>query len=488
MLHLAQSYEKTIRLIEEIKIRFKHIALCIFVAMAWFLFFFWLGISLILLRKLSFFKESTIRPMPLSFLFLLKVLAGIIVTLIYTYYYTDRSTADMYKYLDDAQVIASALPNHPTHYLKLMTGIDENAPELTPYYSEMHNWSLHSETWFEYTQTKDFNLFSSNRIITRFNALLWPVTQGNIFTHVIFMCFISFSGLIALFKLLIHYHPERKTRLVLLIFLWPSVLLWTSGVLKDGLIVAAFYLMIYWLDKFISKSGNRIVLFLAIVLALILLLITKYYVVVACIPALIAWMINHFRLTIPAFRMQLLVLGICFITLIKMSYSGLNPDVISMLHDKREESLKAAILGNARNQLFVDNADPGIAGFIRKIPEAISTGLIRPFIGEGIQSPLILISSLENVLLLLLLLGALIFPVKELGKDSYIWLLISYSLCLAFIIGFTTPVTGGIVRYKTAFLPALLAALSCMINEAKIPRIGYFESIKKRSQLWLFTT
>jgi hypothetical protein len=456
--------------------------------MAWVLFFFWLGISLILLRKLSFFRESTLRPLPLNCLFLLKVLSGIVVTLIYTYYYTDRSTADMYKYLDDAKVIASALPNHPTDYLKLMTGIDEHSPELATYYSEMHNWSLHSETWFEYTQTKDFNLFSSNRIITRFNALLWPFTQGNIYTHVIFMCFLSFSGLIALFRLLNHYHPERKTRLILLIFLWPSVLLWTSGVLKDGLIVAAFYLMIYWLDKFLTKSGNRILLFPAIILALVLLLMTKYYVVVASIPALIAWIMNRIKPTIPAFKMHFLVLGICFITLIKMSYSGMNPDVVSMLHDKREESLKAAILGNARNQLFVDNADPGITGFIRKIPEAMFTGLIRPFVGEGSQSPLILISSIENVILLLLLLGALIFPVKELGKDPYLCLLISYSLCLAFIIGFTTPVTGGIVRYKTAFLPALLAALSCLINEAKIPRIGYLESVKKRTQSWLFTT
>jgi hypothetical protein len=47
--------------------------------------------------------------------------------------------------------------------------------------------------------------------------------------------------------------------------------------------------------------------------------------------------------------------------------------------------------------------------------------------------------------------------------------MLSFSVCLALIIGYTSPVSGGIVRYKTAFLPGLLAALIKLINWESIP-------------------
>ncbi len=439
--------------------------------MAWVLFIFFLGFFLFLILKMPFFSKSGIRPIPLFIAYLLKVLAGIGLTLIYTYYYPDRSTADIYKYFDDARVISSALPEHPEIYFKLIVGVQENNPTLEPYISKMHNWSLHSDQWFEYTQTRDFNLFSSNRIITRFNALIFPLSQGNIFTHVLFMCFLSFTGLMALYRLLSSQDSSKKIGLFLVIFLWPSVMLWSSGVLKDGMIIAVFYLMIYLIHKIIQNKENSYLQIPVVLIFILILLITKYYVVLACIPAFIALFINRFRPSISPFRMQLLALGICLITLLKLSYSGFEPNAISILHDKREEALKAAILGNAKHNLFVDNADIGILGFIQKTPEALTTGLFRPFIWETGNSPFIFLSAVENVLLFLLVLTTLFYRDRNLNypKTVFVWFFISFSLCLAFIIGYTTPVSGGIVRYKTAFLPALCSSLILISDIKKIP-------------------
>jgi TRAP-type mannitol/chloroaromatic compound transport system permease small subunit len=70
-----------------------------------------------------------------------------------------------------------------------------------------------------------------------------------------------------------------------------------------------------------------------------------------------------------------------------------------------------------------------------------------------------MLAACENLLVLLLL----ILFLRKISAfkifDEKVLFFLSYSLCLAFIIGFTTPVTGGLVRYKTAFMIYLLLAL-----------------------------
>jgi hypothetical protein len=171
----------------------------IFDAMSWMVFFFWFAMFLWAIIKLPFFQKSGVKPLALSFVFVLKVIAGIGLTLVYTYYYPDRSTADIYKYFDDAQIIASTLPENPQLYAEFISGINDTDPQLETYVKQMKNWSAHSDQWLSYTQTRDFNIFNSNRIITRFNALLWPISLGNMYTHVLFMCFLSLFGLTAFF-------------------------------------------------------------------------------------------------------------------------------------------------------------------------------------------------------------------------------------------------------------------------------------------------
>jgi hypothetical protein len=441
--------------------------------MSWILFLFWFAMLLWAITKLPFFQKSGVKPLALSFAFVLKVIAGIGLTLVYTYYYPDRSTADIYKYFDDAKIIASALPEHPQLYTELITGINDNDPQLESYVKQMKNWSAHSDQWLSYTQTRNFNIFNSNRIITRFNALLWPISLGNMYTHVLFMCFLSLCGLTALFRLLSSRIREKQFPLFIVIFLWPSVLFWCSGVLKDGLIISALYILFYiGLDRY--RIENRKMAKMFVIAGLIaLLLITKYYVVLALIPAIIGMSIQGFRQSIKPLHAHALAIALCFIVLVGSSIIGFSPNGIDIIQAKREEALKAAIVGDAKHYLFVDNMENSAWGFIQKIPEALCNGLFRPFIWEAGNSPFIAISALENLLLILFIIGAIEFPDKKQMNDSKIWALFSFVLCLALIIGFTTPISGGIVRYKTAFIPALCSVLVMLTDFSKIKAPEY---------------
>lgn len=436
--------------------------------MSWIVFFFWFAMLLWAIIKLPFFQNSGVKPLAFTFVFVLKVIAGIGLTLVYTYYYPDRSTADIYKYFDDAQIIASTLPEHPQLYAELITGINDNDPQLESYVKQMKNWSAHSDQWLSYTQTRNFNVFNSNRIITRFNALLWPLSMGNMYTHVLFMCFLSLCGLNALYRLLVNHIKEKQLPLFIVIFLWPSVLFWCSGVLKDGLIISAFYFLLYvGLNR--DKINRRKMGYVLVIAGLIaLLLITKYYVVLALIPAIIGMSIQGFRQSIKPLHAQALAIFLCFIMMVGSSVIGFSPNGIDIIQAKREEALKAAILGDAKHYLFVDNMENTALGFIQKIPEACVNGLFRPFLWETGNSPFIALTALENLVLMLLIIGVIAFPDKKQFNESKVWILLSFALCLAIIIGFTTPISGGIVRYKTAFIPALCAALVMLIDFSKL--------------------
>ena len=415
------------------------------------------------------------------------MIAGIGLTLVYTFYYPDRSTADIYKYFDDAQIIASTLPEHPKLYAELITGINDNDPRLELYVKQMKNWSAHSDQWLSYTQTRNFNIFNSNRIITRFNALLWPISLGNMYTHVLFMCFLSLCGLTALYRLLVNNIREKQLPLFIVIFLWPSVLFWCSGVLKDGLIISALYFLLYvGLDK--DKILKRKIVYVLVIAGLIaLLLITKYYVVLALIPAIIGMSIQGFRRSIKPLHAQALAIALCFIMMVGSSVVGFSPNGIDIIQAKREEALKAAILGDAKHYLFVDNLENSAFGFIRKIPEAAANGLFRPFLWETGNTPFIALTALENLVLMLLIIGVIAFPDKKQFNDSKVWILISFVICLALIIGFTTPISGGIVRYKTAFIPAFCSALVMLIDFSKLGDRIHFTNKMSRLQKLLFS-
>jgi hypothetical protein len=69
----------------------------------------WAGLFLFIIQKWRFFRMGNIPVRWFQIAFLLKVLSGIVLGLIYTYYYKDRSTADIWKYFDDGMVMFSAL-------------------------------------------------------------------------------------------------------------------------------------------------------------------------------------------------------------------------------------------------------------------------------------------------------------------------------------------------------------------------------------------
>ncbi len=460
---------------------------------------------------LPFFKDRFIHRTAFAGAFLLKVLAGFGLTYIYTCYYTDRSTADIYKYYDDAKIMYNALYEHPADYFKMLFGVgNDNAYFDSHYYAKMNHWC----------RRYDFGTYNDNHTIIRFNALVMLIAFGSFHVHTVLMCFVSFLGLSALYKSFCQYFPDKKNFIYAAVFLVPSVVFWGSGVLKEGILLFATGFLVYtFFQVFIFRKFTLwyLVLFC---LSVVLQLVNKNYLLLAlCPPLLCYFMVQYFRIRKIIFFF-FIAHGIVFITgygllqlmnkaplqslvnkrrdFINLSHGGIfvmNDKVLIRVDPERKTYLdtlgndhfrmKAGSsymywrLDNFNDTLYISNSadtsvynlvwdlpvagsalkvsqlEPHLFSFFKHIPEALYISFLQPLIYTAGTYPEKM-AALENIGILFCLFIGLIFTSRNKVDVSWLMLCGWYVLILYLIIGFTTPVAGAIVRYKVPALPFLL--------------------------------
>ncbi|RKX17018.1 MAG: hypothetical protein DRP35_11670, partial [Candidatus Zixiibacteriota bacterium] len=248
--------------------------------MDWILFFGYFALFIFLIFRCKFFKNLPFSPFVLSSVFLLKLLAGLALLWIYSHYYSDRLSSDVLKYFDDGKAIFKAFQTgHYLDFLKMVTGIHSSDPELMRYYQN-------TEFWFK---KFNYHLLNDNRTIIRFNAFALIFSHGSIVIHTLFMAFLSFIGGVAIFKVFYQFFKKKKYELLIAIFLIPSVIFWTSGVLKEGILMFALGIFVFSIIRLSENYINsKIILLLAI--GLFLLSITKFYVLIALVPGIITFL------------------------------------------------------------------------------------------------------------------------------------------------------------------------------------------------------
>lgn len=240
------------------------------------LFLGYTALFVFLIRRMKFFETEHVSRTLISSVFLLKIAAGTALWFIYTRLYPDRLTADIFKYFDDGKVIYNTLFSDPADYFKMLFGIPDAS--LEHYYrDDMRHWS------------REFNqgLYNENRTLIRFNALIDLFSFGNYHVHTVFMCFLSTLGLMGIFKAFSAFLTGKSKELFAAVFLLPSVLFWGSGVLKEGLILFALGMCLYHYSKLLNEKMG-ILRIASVLIFLLLLSITKLYVLLVILPALIA--------------------------------------------------------------------------------------------------------------------------------------------------------------------------------------------------------
>lgn len=412
---------------------------------------------------MKFFDVDGISKRTFSLLFILKLIFGLSLWAIYTFYYTDRATADIYKYFDDSKVIYDTLKTNPIDYFKLLFGIGNNTPAFDHYYAEMNFWA----------RKVDSSIYNDSHTIIRFNALIRLFSFGYYNVHTVFICFLSLIGLTAIYKTFIEHLQDKKRELVFAVFLLPSVIFWGSGVLKEGLIFFALGLLIYYSSKLFSLKSIIMCIAMALLLAF-----SKFYVWLAIFPSIV--LLLWINITSPKkvfLKFGFLVLIVGGIGLNIDSIVDIqNPLVTLSLKQNEFNQLATGQLTDAYNNpiptanstIQINTLEPTFYSFLKNSPRALINTFLRPYIWE-LKSPLILLAGLETLLILFIVLLIFLFikPLKEI-KWVYVLFCFSFVLIQFLIIGETTPILGAVARYKTIALPFLVIGLLFLLNKEKL--------------------
>lgn len=477
-----------------------------------------------IIYKVRFVHVQGLTPARVSAIFLLKVLCGVGMALVYTYYYTDRTTADVFKYYDDSRIMFDALHTRPSDFFKMLTGFGDDPDYFrNTYYVKMANWYREYET-----------TFNDSRTIIRLNAFIRLFSFGNFHVHTVFMCFLSLTGLVCIYRTFSPYMEDRRNLLFIAVFLLPSVLFWGSGVLKEGIILFGLGLLVYSFHR-ILHGGLTFKRAVLVLFSLGILLVTKYYILAGILTGLIAnaWVYRtQMKRPLIKYGVVIVVLGIMgwgfmllkpvynpfemlahkqwnFINLAKGGAYVANDTILVYLPYEKKQSLvkteKDSILGirqgtefmywdlenmndtlygtslsdTARYHLWWDitpsgsriameRLKPDALHFLESSPRALFTTLFRPHIAEA-RNPLMLLAALENLLIIVLLLLAVFFYRSPVSKPLFLFC-ISFTIFLFIISGLVTPVIGALVRYRMPALPFLVTALLMVIDKDKLLR------------------
>jgi hypothetical protein len=415
------------------------------------------ALFLYVIQRWRWFAVPGLDGRLLSGVFLLKILAGTCLWAVYTYYYPDRSTADIFKYFDDGNVMYSALPEHPDHYLRMLTGATDDRADIdSTYYRTMNNWYRKYEG----------QVYNDAHTMIRFNAVVRPFSAGHYLVHTVFACFLGMIGLVGLYRAFLPYMQGLQRWLFAAVFLVPSVVFWASGVLKESLLMFGLGLFTYALLRVAERRWKRSIWPL-LAGCLLLLSVLKVYVLLSLLPAAIAlcWCgaagTRHIGLRYAA------VYAVCGIVALNASWFVPNVDILDVMRVKQLDFIGVATSTHSGSRIPMPLLGHDIGSFLRQAPHALYVSYISPFLGVR-NGPLGAMGAVEN----LLLPFALLFTWRHRKawrsvNRPLLYFCIGYVLVLSLIMGWTTPVIGALVRYRVPLLPFCFIALLLLTDPAR---------------------
>ena len=417
---------------------------------------FYFAIFCFIISKIAFFKEKNIPRSWFLILFGLKIIVSVFLTYLYSKYYTNRDTADIFKYFDDSKIMFGAIKTNPFDYLKMLIGFDNDSTHFNNnYYQYMGNWIR--------PETND--LFTDTHIIIRFNAFVHLFSFGYIHVHNVFINFISIIGLTTIFKAFkpFLYHKE-KVLFYLLAFI-PSILFWGSGLLKESIIF--FALGILFLNIFRLTKQFKLLYLVYILISVLLIIYTKFYLLVALSIPILGYLLNlYFSLKKPVIGYLIsFTLFMITITIAPLIFEELN--FIKQIAIKQQDFSRFILVEGATSGFILPELSDGIS-LLTNIPNALLNTLVRPFLWEC-NALFVWLSAFENIAVLALIIIAIIFRKKmNTAQKNIFYFNLIFVFCLFTLIGLTTPVFGAIMRYKIPGLILLLISLLLLVDLQKI--------------------
>ena len=468
-------------------------------------------------RYLKILQIKGLSNWTMPFAFLVKVVMGFFFC--YVYIYSAKNSAepsDAVRFLNESQQLHDVFYKSPSDFFALLTGFGDNARMIHEHMDKTFIWDA-----------GNFTTINDSRNTIRVHALIQFISFDSDFVHTLIMCFISLIGLQQLY-LSIQAHSKLKPLFLFFgILLLPSLLFWSSSILKEPLLIVGigFLARALLLNDGIPKRiligsigiafliAFKPYIFMCLIPSFVFFLVYKYIFkqrLIMTIGVLLALLVGVLLLfphkkqaiTENLSRKQFdlenvgkggihVSVGVNFYYFKPNQYKNLKieKNYVQLIHPSDAFFMSGNIQDIPKPIHLKPNGDkwrihivmPGTNSYIettsinnsftqliKNIPEALMNSLFRPFPSD--QGNIMKYPAMIEVWLLTLFFLLAIFYHRTINSET-IGIIISialFSTCLLLLVGWTTPVVGAIVRFRFPAQLGLFIIAAILIDPQKI--------------------
>ncbi len=419
--------------------------------MGYLLFFIYVLLFCFLITRLRFFRISGLGSRTLIALFVVRILAGLANSYINVFYYP---VSDAVAFHEQGIQEYNLLFNNTVEYL---TNI---------FKTNYTNYSGFLESSGSFWNDLRTNIIA--KILSIFNLF----SGRNFFVNNLFFDFLIFFGAIYFYRVFIKIFPSNKFVIIACVFLLPSGLYFTSGIHRDGFIFLALSIIIYHVYSMLEDAVFSWKKILSVFFYLCFILLMRNFVFITLLPALIAWVITS-RFAQFTFITFLGIYVVSALLFFCSGFLGSKFDLPQHVSDKQIEFIE--ISKGGASAININPLYPNFRSFLNNAPQAINHSLMRPYLTEKLTFlyfPVAFEICIYEILFLLF-----IFFKTDTRLTPFVYFCFFFSLSMFLIIGYTIPIIGAIVRYRSIYFPFLLIPIICYTDWGKLKRIFHIYKI-----------
>lgn len=382
-------------------------------------------LSIFVIFIISFFFYQKYQPNTLFFLIAisLKLLAGIGVGLLYFYHYKHGDTLN---YWHDLQIIKTF--------------------SFHEYYDYLTNQEISKNLIYKPIQQRALNFV---RMISLFNLLI----QGSYWAMALLLSAFNFWACWYLYERIVSIFPQLKKLTYVVLFMNPSFVFWSSGLMKESVIVGIVFICQAILLGFVYQkiTSYKWLYIVFLVCSFIIVWKIKYYFIAAFLGFFIPYLLVKLLVKKSNYQFSIYLM-IVFISLLGASFLHPNLQIQNVLEAIVLNHDLTIKFSSENAYIIFNNLSSTPISFIENLPKALFCGLFSPL---SFELNIRLVESLLN----LFILGMIIFNVKKYCKEKWVlevWVAIFFIAFLAIFLAFSSPNYGSLVRYKTIFSPLFL--------------------------------
>lgn len=291
-------------------------------------------------------------------------------------------------------------------------------------------------------------------ILVKFEAVLNLFSFGNYYVNLVIFSFLMLLGSNYFFKTLEKVYPDRPFVNLLLAFLVPSTVFWTSAIYKDGLLFFLLSIVCYQTIKWLEGKRKIFSYLLILGVSLAGLFLLRTYVALLVVPALFGWVLSEKTRVNPVLIFPA-VYGFALALAMVMKFIHPAFDFPALIASWQEAFLRAP----ANSALPAKKLEPTFFGLLKNLPQSFNFAFLRPLLWEN-KGKQYLLFALELFLMQLLFIYSL-FQRSAPDRRRLIFRLFCFSLAFTgcLFLGYTVHIIGALVRYRSIFFPFLFAAV-----------------------------